>query len=166
MSRVFWVVTVVLLGLAHSGFAVEPVFQDLVEPYETIRLQLLEDRSEGVARRAATLKTVLEGLQADFTVERAGVSVEDGEVLKELLPPMVEAVSRLAQATDLQGARDAFYDLSKPMVRYHAMLGEKVGTVAVYCSMARRSWLQPAESEIGNPYHGQAMAACGEVVSQ
>lgn len=29
----------------------------------------------------------------------------------------------------------------------------------------KRSWLRPSEQEIGNPYYGQKMATCGEIVS-
>ncbi len=151
---------------AVAAPAQEAVFPDLVTPYEAIRLQLLEDHTEDVAQRAMALKTTLEALQADFSAERAGVSSADGKVLEELLPTMIEAVGQLVAAGDLKSARDAFYALSKPMVRYHTMLGEKAGTVAVYCAMAKRSWLQPAESTIGNPYHGKAMATCGEVVGE
>jgi hypothetical protein len=31
--------------------------------------------------------------------------------------------------------------------------------------MAQQVWLQP-KGEIGNPYYGQSMARCGEVVSE
>jgi hypothetical protein len=156
----------VVAGAAAPVLAEETVFEDLVEPYEAIRVQLLDDHTEDVTRQGKALQATLEALHGDFSAARAGVSKEDGETLQGLLPGMIEAARRLAQAPDLQSARDAFYDLSKPMVRYHAMLGEKAGTVAVYCSMARRSWLQPAASDIGNPYHGQAMARCGEVVGE
>jgi hypothetical protein len=32
--------------------------------------------------------------------------------------------------------------------------------------MHKKSWLQPAGDEIGNPYAGQSMPKCGEVVSK
>jgi hypothetical protein len=38
-------------------------------------------------------------------------------------------------------------------------------TVVVYCAMAEKVWIQP-KGEIGNPYYGQSMARCGEVVSK
>jgi hypothetical protein len=152
--------------LALPATATEPLFQELLEPYETIRLQLLHDHTEGVAQKGADLHRALKTLMVDFSAERAGVSIEDAEALQELLPTLIEAAGRLAKAQDLKSARDAFYDLSRPMVRYHAMVGEKTGTVAVYCPMARRSWLQPKEETIGNPYHGQSMAACGNVVGE
>ena len=70
----------------------------------------------------------------------------------------------LAGATDLEAARDAFHALSKPLVRWRKGAGE--GPVVVYCAMKDRSWLQSADDEIGNPYYGQAMARCGEVVAK
>lgn len=61
-------------------------------------------------------------------------------------------------------ARAAMGELSKPLVRFREMAtGEK--PVVVYCSMEKKSWLQP-EGEIGDPYLGQKMATCGQVVSK
>ncbi len=37
------------------------------------------------------------------------------------------------------------------------------GTTVVFCPMAKKAWIQP-EGEIGNPYLGQEMPTCGEVV--
>ena len=158
----------VALG-ASTVRAAEPVFADLAAPYETIRLQLLEDSTKEVAAVAERLQGSLQELQENFSAPHAGVSAHDAATLKELLPTMMEAVSQLIQATqkgDLQTARDAFYELSKPLVRYHAMVEDKAGMIAVYCPMARRSWLQPEAAAIGNPYHGQAMAGCGNVVGE
>ena len=78
------------------------------------------------------------------------------------------AAEALTGASDLGTARDAFYALSKPLVRWRAAVvasgrAEDELPVVVYCSMAKRSWLQPAGT-IGNPYHGQALAECGEIV--
>ena len=38
-------------------------------------------------------------------------------------------------------------------------------TVVAWCSMSKKSWLQPA-GEIGNPYYGKEMPRCGEVVGK
>jgi hypothetical protein len=84
------------------------------------------------------------------------------EDVRDLLPELSEAATALSAATTLDAARDAFYDLSKPLVRWRkAAVGDKL--VVAYCPMAKRSWLQP-EGELGNPYYGQSMLRCGEVV--
>jgi hypothetical protein len=59
--------------------------------------------------------------------------------------------------------RAAFGSLSKALVRYRQLVPDPA-PVVVFCSMAQEVWLQP-EGEIGNPYYGQSMARCGDVVS-
>ena len=49
------------------------------------------------------------------------------------------------------------------MVRYRAEVEGERPAVG-YCPMAAKSWLQLDGEEIGNPYYGQSMASCGEVV--
>ena len=80
-----------------------------------------------------------------------------------------EAIASLADAVakgaDLQRARDAFAELTDAMIVYRNAAREEPKPVLAYCSMAKRSWLQPA-GEIGNPYLGADMRACGEVRQQ
>ena len=52
------------------------------------------------------------------------------------------------------------------MVQYRAQVEGDELPVVMYCSMAKKSWLQLAGGEIGNPYYGQSMARCGEAVGQ
>jgi hypothetical protein len=85
-----------------------------------------------------------------------------GEVAA-LLPEVERFAGELAAAKDLPAARDAFYRLSQPLVRWHGATGRH-DVAVTYCSMARRSWLQPAAKPTGNPYYGKQMATCGEVV--
>ena len=69
----------------------------------------------------------------------------------------------LGTTTDLATAREAFYEISKKLVRLNEKLaGERLKVV--YCAMAKKSWLQRQE-KIANPYHGKMMSGCGEIVS-
>lgn len=91
-------------------------------------------------------------------------AAEDADGLKALLPDVVEAAGKLAGAGDIAAAREAFFLLSKRLARYREMVGGERPAVA-YCPMVKKSWLQPL-GEIGNPYHGQSMPRCGEIVSE
>ena len=121
----------------------------LIEPYEGIRQALLHDTFDGVAEKAVKIR--------DVAKEHAG---DDA-----LLAKISDAAGQLAEASGLDDAREAFYEISKLMVQYRSKAGADDLPVVVYCSMAKKSWLQP-EGEIGNPYYGQSMARCGEVVEK
>jgi hypothetical protein len=121
-------------------------FDAVLGHYETVRKILIADTVAGISEHAAAIGKLAKGAPAD------------------LAPKIAEAATRLAAAKDLKVARDAFYELSKPMVRWREVAGSKKHVVA-YCSMTKRSWLQP-KGEIGNPYYGKSMAKCGEVVSK
>jgi hypothetical protein len=121
-------------------------FDAVLGHYEAVRKALLADTVAGIPNHAAAIGKLAKGAPAD------------------LAPKIAEAATRLAAAKNLEAARDAFYELSKPMVRWREVAGSKANVVA-YCSMSKRSWLQP-KGEIGNPYYGKSMATCGEVVSK
>lgn len=80
------------------------------------------------------------------------------------LRAIAELSGRLAQAQGLEATRGVYYGVSKPLVRY-GEIAEGDVPVVVYCSMAKRSWLQP-EGPIGNPYYGTSMLRCGKVVAK
>lgn len=121
-------------------------FDAVLGHYEAVRKALLADTVAGIPAHAAEITRLAKSAPAD------------------LAPQIAEAARKLSVAKDLQTARDAFYELSKPMVRWREAAGSKSNVVA-YCSMSKRSWLQP-KGEIGNPYYGKSMATCGEVVSK
>ncbi len=145
-------------GPSVSTFAV------VVAHYETARLALLEDRSDGVAEQGGAIATALRTLRADFSTEAAGVDVDQGDAARSLMDELIVAADALAAAEDLTASRDAFFALSKPLVRFRAIAtGDR--PIVGYCPMAKKSWLQP-RGELGNPYHGLAMAECGVVVDE
>ena len=124
-------------------------FDAMLGHYEVVRKALTADTVAGIPDHAAAIQKLAKGAPAD------------------LAPQIAEAARKLSAAKDLTTARDAFYELSKPMVRWREAAG---GTgsrehVVAYCPMSKRSWLQP-KGEIGNPYYGRSRATCGEVVSK
>jgi hypothetical protein len=154
------------LGLltCTSVWAGQPSSFDLVlQHYEPVRQALIADSLDGVAERGRAIAKELRTLQADFSHQRAGASHEVAMVVREKLPAMITAVRDLAEADSLEAARDAFYRLSVPMVRWQEGVAEGSRPAVTYCPMYKRSWLQPGE-EIGNPYGG--MPRCGTIVSR
>lgn len=140
----------------------ESALAEILEHYETVRLTLTQDSLEGVAEQGRQLATTLTQLQDDWSPQRAAVSQDDAEAAQALLPELSAAATALADSKSLETARDAFYALSKPLVRWRKLADGELPAVA-YCSMARRSWLQP-KGELGNPYYGSEMPRCGELV--
>jgi Cu(I)/Ag(I) efflux system membrane fusion protein len=154
--------TLLLLTTALPAAAQGTAFQEILTHYENARQTLATDTDEGVAEKGRAIHGILESLAADWSAERAGVDPTEAEAARALLPELTEAAAALAESSDIQTARDAFYELSKPLVRLRGAVRGDVPVVA-YCSMAKRSWLQP-EGELGNPYYGRSMPTCGEVV--
>jgi len=141
------------VGLATAGSEPATAFERIGEHYESIRQSLLHDTTDGVAVAAGQILDELEALGSDPQVTSG-----------ELLPAMRAALGRLQAAGDLEQARSAFGALSKALAQHRRMVADPE-PVVVFCSMAGAVWLQP-KGEIGNPYYGQSMARCGEVVSE
>jgi Protein of unknown function (DUF3347) len=141
---------------ADSGWAA------VATHYEQIRQALVSDSLAGVAEPAAALREEIEVVRRDLTAARAGVPADSLEELAGLLPEAAAAAQAVETAADLEAARDAFYALTKLLVRWRQAAGS--GPAVAYCSMKKRSWLQPAGEAMGNPYLGKEMAGCGEIV--
>lgn len=140
-------------------------FDTVLHHYEMVRARLADDSLEGVGDHARALTENLRPLQQEFDARAAGVEPDATAQAKTLLREIHAAAETLATADGLDATRDAFYELSKPLVRYRELMKGDDKPHVVYCSMAKKSWLQPTE-EIGNPYHGSSMKRCGAVVSQ
>lgn len=140
----------------------DKAFPQIMRHYEAVRLALLSDSLEGVADHGHKIRGIVDHLSEHWNRERAGVSAEKADEAQALLPPISAAATQLAKAEDLDAARSALYSLSTPLVRYRKMVTGELPIVA-YCPMVKRSWLQP-KGDIGNPYYGQSMPSCGEVV--
>jgi hypothetical protein len=152
-----------LLLAAPATAAAGDAFAGVLEPYEAVRRALVADDQAAVTAPAAELHEAIRHLQHHLTSQAAGVPVEKLADVRALVPELDRAAAALVAAGDLKAARDAFYALSKPLVRWRQARGN--GPAVVYCSMQKRSWLQPTPETIGNPYYGQEMATCGKVVS-
>lgn len=150
------------LGAAPAGAQDQEPLSRLLASYESTRQLLMTDSLEGFGEHVAEIRRAFDQLRAEFTAEHAGVAAENVYTAGKLLPELDTAIGALEGAKSLEPARDAFYELSKVLIRYRYLATGEWPEVA-YCPMAKRSWLQPA-GEIGNPYYGPSMPRCGSLI--
>jgi hypothetical protein len=165
LNRVATVVIAGLLGLAVAPgvAAADHAFATITREYEQIRQTLIEDSTEGVHERALAIRFTASRLSRDFSADAAGVAEKDAAAVRALLPEITERAARLAAAEGLAAVRTELAELTKPLVRYQALV-QGPRPIVVYCPMVKQSWLQPDEA-IGKPYD-PSMLRCGEVVAR
>jgi hypothetical protein len=157
-------VAVSLLSPSAASADERSTFDLMAEHYEAIRVALLHDHTDGVGEHARAIVTAARLLSVKFDPAYAGVEENSTADCLALLPEIAKTATEVGSARDIGSVRAAFGELTKPMVRYREMAsGDR--PVVVFCSMEKKAWLQP-EGEIGNPYLGQSMAKCGDIVSQ
>ena len=163
MKKIKMTVVMTVAILASVAVAGASTFDTVMEHYEPVRVALMGDSMEGVNQHGAAMAEALRALKADFSAQRAGASGDAAALVREKLDDMIAAADGIAEAKALQTARDAFYQLSMPLVRWHNGVPENARPAVAYCPMHKKSWLQP-DGEIGNPYGN--MPRCGEIVSR
>lgn len=165
MNRIIITALAALIALPLTATeAMATTFEALIGHYEPIRRALLNDTTEGVAAHAPAIVKIANEAGKKFSPHAAGVKDADGDECIDLLGAVAKNAAALANAKDLATARAAFSELSGPMIRYREMAGGD-RPVVVYCPMEKKKWLQ-AKGEIGNPYGGQKMARCGQVIAE
>ena len=136
-----------IVALAIAGYMSFPRSEakPLFARYESVRQSLLTGSLDNTRANAAALA---------------------GDARASKHPEIAAGADALAKIADIEKARDAFATLSDSMIAYRASANEGPKPQVVYCSMARRSWLQPAGA-ITNPYYADpAMRSCGEIKSE
>lgn len=124
-------------------------FEAMAKHYEPIWQALAGDSTDGVAEHAERIAEIAES--GDHPADAADIA-----------PEIARRARTVAEAPDLEAAREAFGELTKPLVRYRKAVGAERLEVA-YCPMAEKAWLQP-DGDIQNPYYGSEMLACGDFV--
>jgi hypothetical protein len=147
----------------HVGSG-ETAFDIIVARYEAIHGALASDTIDGITENALAIQTAAEAAAEDFSAQKAGVATAKADACRKLLPEVAGAAAKLAAAKNESTAREAFAELSRPMIRWREMVTGERPKVA-YCPMAKKPWLQDSE-EIANPYYGSKMLRCGEIVSK
>ena len=149
--------TALILFLVVSAFgyvlAAPPATsaEQLLDQYFIIQKSLASDSIDGVATAKAQL--------AKITHQAAGAEPQT----RTQLTAIADAATKL-QASNLKSARDGFGELSDKLIAYLQATGSKRNPpYQFFCSMAKKSWLQPSK-ETRNPYYGSSMPTCGEFV--
>ena len=153
-----------LPGLTQAEEEGSSHYTEMSSHYEEIRMALLADSMVDIAEHAKAIEEKATNLSDNLSTELAGVSAHDLEQCLTVLQEIEASAMNLAETSDLESAREEFFVLSKPMAKYRKLTGDQ-STVVAYCPMAQKAWIQPA-GEIGNPYLGQEMPTCGEVVGE
>jgi hypothetical protein len=144
------VLAVAVLGSAMASFPPASVNQ-LLGHYYTIQRSLASDSMNGIAMSAGEI--------AKLSRQAAGTE----SLGKTEMIALSEAAAKF-NAADLKSARNGFGDLSDKMIAYlKASKAPRNPPYQYYCSMAKKSWLQP-DKGTRNPYYGSSMPTCGELV--
>lgn len=138
MKKTFYAALITAV-VAVSAFAAQ---QSLFDRYESVRQALLKNDVARVQAAARDLGTAARAAKLDAVATHAG---------------------QLAAAKTLKDARSGFAVVSQDMIAYRKSLAAST-PVVLYCSMEKKSWLQPSASPVTNPYLDESMRACGQVV--
>lgn len=150
------------LALAAPAHAADDAFGTIAEQAEPIRLSLMRDSMDMVEDAALRIERAAGDLtKADAAT--AGVDEAKLADVHALAADMRTAAKSLAAADTVEEAREALAALSKPLARWHGLRGGDETFAVAYCPMVRKSWIQPADDEIGNPYDS-SMPRCGSFV--
>jgi membrane fusion protein, copper/silver efflux system len=133
--------------------AVEADAPAVIASYELIRDLLAKDKTEGLADQAAKLEGQARGA--------AGKASGDAKAKLEAIA--TAAAGLRAKAGDVEEARNAFGDVSKPLVELLSADPKlREGQHLFQCPMVEGygKWVQP-HPKIQNPYMGTKMLECG-----
>jgi len=128
----------------------------VLEAYLNIQEALASDSLKKVSALAGKIE------KAAAKMDAKTVKGEHASHFKDIPANLKQSAAQLANAKDIESARNHFKKLSQPMAMWAGMAKPK-GIHVVYCSMAKGSWLQKSET-IRNPYYGSKMLACGDIV--
>ena len=134
------VIIIAALSVLFFALAASAGQTNLFKKYESVRQALLNGSIEELSRTAKELAATAVTEKQNAIAERANA---------------------LASVANLEAARDSFSMLSEELIRFReGRSGSR--PVVVYCSMEKKSWLQP-KGAISNPYGDVAMRSCGVV---
>ena len=138
--------------------------QQLVGDYLELKDALVASNEKGSLQASKSISSLLESLEV------SNLSVQAADFLKARLESMVAAIGEMISNPDLETQRNSFDDLSVEMTKVLLAFGTGGEKLYVeYCPMANSDqgafWLS-ANPQIQNPYYGDAMLGCGEVISE
>jgi Cu(I)/Ag(I) efflux system membrane fusion protein len=133
-------------SLVHAADSNVPApIQSVMTPYLQIHDALAKDSLDGVSAAAVAL----------------GKAAQNDKLFPSVLS---QEAQTLAQAKDLDTARDAFKPLSETLIKVLSDNHVQSDTyVEAYCPMKKAHWLQTGTT-VSNPF-GASMGTCGSIVS-
>ena len=119
---------------------------------------------------AATTRSALDRFRKAFVLADKNARPAEGGEWTDLSEAVVSGLTKMDQASDIDGLRAGFFPLSVAMAGMIEIYGTGKGPVyELYCPMAfgdqGATWLQD-EPRVSNPYFGASMLRCGEVKRQ
>ena len=145
IASITYLMLLAVTSLIHAADSSVPApVQSVVTPYLQIHDALAKDSLEGVSAAASAL----------------GNAARNDKTFPSELSQEAQA---LAQAKDLDSARDAFKPLSETLIKVLGDNHVQSDTyVEAYCPMEKAHWLQTGTT-VSNPF-GASMASCGSIV--
>ncbi len=143
-------------GHADHSHAFDKGMAPVLQGYLKVQQALAKDSMSGIKKAAKSIA------RASKKLDSASVKGKHAAHYRDLPAKIESAANALGQAKDLEQARGALKKLSMPMAMWGTM-SKPAGVDVVFCSMAKASWLQK-QGDVQNPYYGQSMLSCGEVV--
>ena len=138
------------------------LYEPLLDAYFSIRRTLAQDQMEGVAASANTFREQLEALLGS-NVKPA----TEADAFQKRLQALQASATKF-QPKDIEEARVQFGRLSADLIALLTEFPPPLGGTlyTMNCSMWKKTpsrWLQ-ATKHVENPFMGEAMISCGEVV--
>lgn len=128
----------------------------IFENYLKIHKLLASDHIDGISNLAKNIH------ETSKKLDLKNAPKNFGDHYKNVPVQIQEASLLISNGTTIEDVRTAFKSLSRPIANWAEMNGAK-DVYVYYCSMAKASWVQKL-AQIENPYYGQKMLACGEIV--
>lgn len=130
----------------------ETPYKPVLAPYEQARALLAADSTQGLADAAKQMEAAAKQLSASADPAK-----------KPHYDELATAAAKLAAQTDVEQARAAFGEVSKPVVALLAADPQaQQGYQVMECPMVKgfQKWVQLGE-KLENPYMGKKMLECG-----
>jgi hypothetical protein len=153
MKKIFLLVAFIATAFVQTGFAQQAPAQTpaILPLYYNVKDALVGGNSSLAASKAGDLVKALNNADAKAISE----SNRKG---------LLEHAENVAKSKDLKSQREHFAGLSTSMITLAKNSKSSAQPVyQMYCPMKKSSWLS-SEKAVKNPYYGNAMLTCGDVV--
>ncbi|MGH9339118.1 MAG: DUF3347 domain-containing protein [Acidobacteriota bacterium] len=148
MKTTFYTFLILSFTVTAWAGTADAEIEKILDQYFQIHAALAQDSTEGVDVAAREI----------ISVASEAPATDSG--VQKLFDDVKKAAQQI-QGKNLDEARAAFFELSKPISAYlsNHYSGNKKYPV-YFCSMSQKSWIQ-AEKGVRNPYYGSSMLTCG-----